>query len=139
MYHIKNNDKKGIDYTFTFVPSKPLNSDNSRVRFRVIERSRMKKIIFGETEACLSDVLINNNPIRAKVKNDRDEVGILRLKEMKRPPRFTFLNYVDAGAEISLMIAMDFTKSNKEPTDPMSLHYCMNGIGSFFNENLMKF
>lgn len=82
----------------------------------------------GEAEVYLYQVVSRSSGVKAKVKLDGYDYGEIRVKEQKEAPRFTFLNYVDAGAEISLIIAMDFTKSNREPTDPMSLHYCMNGI-----------
>ncbi len=40
----------------------------------------------------------------------------------------TFLDYVAGGCEITMMLAIDFTSSNKIPTDPESLHY-MNPNG----------
>ncbi len=36
---------------------------------------------------------------------------------------YSFLDYVFNGLEISLHIAVDFTLSNKDPSDPSSLHY----------------
>ncbi len=126
-FDLKNHDKKGLEYTFTLIPSKTLTYDNSKMRLRVLERVREKRMLFGEAEIFLSDVL-SNGMLKTRVKKNGNYVGEVRVKEVKRPTRFTFLNYVDAGAEISLIIAMDFTKSNKEPTNPKSLHYCMNGI-----------
>jgi len=32
------------------------------------------------------------------------------------------LSYVKGGVDISLIIAMDFTNSNKDPSNPKSLH-----------------
>lgn len=37
--------------------------------------------------------------------------------------RFTFLDYIHSGCEVSTSLAMDFTLSNKNPTNPKSLHY----------------
>jgi len=34
----------------------------------------------------------------------------------------TFLNYIYAGTEISLIVGIDFSKSNKDSYDPDSLH-----------------
>jgi len=124
-YHPRK--EKGIDCTFTLIPSKTLTYDNSKIRIRVGERVKTKLILFGEAEAYLSDVL-SNGATKVRVKRNGYEVGELKIKEVKRHARFTFLNYVDAGAEISLIIAMDFTKSNKEPTNPKSLHHVFSGI-----------
>ena len=33
------------------------------------------------------------------------------------------MDYITGGCEISLVVAIDFTASNGEPTDPSSLHF----------------
>jgi len=35
----------------------------------------------------------------------------------------SFLDYIEGGTNISLMVAIDFTGSNGHPSDPESLHY----------------
>jgi hypothetical protein len=50
-------------------------------------------------------------------------IGELKVKECKRITTYTFLNYIYGGAEVSLIIAMDFTNSNRDPSDKKSLHY----------------
>jgi hypothetical protein len=35
----------------------------------------------------------------------------------------SFLDYIRAGTEISFVVAVDFTASNRPPSDPFSLHY----------------
>jgi hypothetical protein len=42
---------------------------------------------------------------------------------MRFDKKYSFLDYVFGGCEISLSIAIDFTLSNGHPTDPLSLHY----------------
>ena len=37
--------------------------------------------------------------------------------------RYTFLDYIHGGCDVSLMLAVDFTLSNKAPQDPQSLHF----------------
>ena len=46
---------------------------------------------------------------------------------MKFDRKYTFLDYVFGGCEISLSVAIDFTLSNGNPNEPESLH--------FFNSN----
>ena len=36
---------------------------------------------------------------------------------------YTFVDYLKAGIEIGLTVAIDFTRSNGDPTNPASLHY----------------
>jgi hypothetical protein len=42
---------------------------------------------------------------------------------VKFDKRYTFLDYVFGGCEISLGLAIDFTLSNGDPNDPKSLHF----------------
>ena len=38
-------------------------------------------------------------------------------------PSYTFLDYIFAGCDVSLIVGIDFTLTNKSPTDPDSLHF----------------
>ena len=49
--------------------------------------------------------------------------GQLAVTLAERQEQLSFLDYIAAGLEISLIIAIDFTLSNKAPSDPGSLHY----------------
>jgi hypothetical protein len=40
---------------------------------------------------------------------------------------FTFVDYLKAGVQIGLSVAIDFTGSNGNPTDPRSLHFIASG------------
>lgn len=51
------------------------------------------------------------------------ETGTVVLKESTKGPNFTFLDYVGGGYEISLVLALDYTASNGNPSDPGSLHF----------------
>ena len=55
--------------------------------------------------------------------NGRKHAGVLHIKAMTVSQRPTFLDYVQAGAEINFICGIDFTASNKDPRDPESLHY----------------
>jgi hypothetical protein len=47
---------------------------------------------------------------------------------------FSFSDYLRSGIQLNLITAIDFTASNKQPTDPKSLHYLENqGINQYSN------
>ncbi len=50
-------------------------------------------------------------------------VGEMRVLKCEKQELFSFLDYIYNGLEIALLIAVDFTLSNKDPSDPSSLHY----------------
>lgn len=49
--------------------------------------------------------------------------GQLLLKNRKLREETTFLDYIVGGCEISLVVGIDFTASNGDPTQPGTLHY----------------
>lgn len=48
--------------------------------------------------------------------------GEILLNNLHVAARYSFLEYVFGGCEISLLIGIDFTLSNKKPRDRNSLH-----------------
>ena len=49
--------------------------------------------------------------------------GEVRLDRVQTSARHSFLEYVFGGCEISLLVGIDFTLSNRKPEDPRSLHH----------------
>lgn len=49
--------------------------------------------------------------------------GVLAIREMSEFRQPTFLEFVTGGTEISLIVGIDFTGSNGDPSSPSSLHY----------------
>ncbi len=47
----------------------------------------------------------------------------MAVTECEKKEQYSFLDYIFNGLQLSLNIAVDFTLSNKDPTDPTSLHY----------------
>ena len=50
-------------------------------------------------------------------------VGELTVLKCEKQELYSFLDYIYNGLEIALTISVDFTMSNKDPSDPASLHY----------------
>lgn len=79
---------------------------------------------------------LNQHPSSAKKSRPllpptkRKEAATVTLKECNRRPYFTFLDYVGGGYEISLVLAIDFTASNGNPSTEGSLHF----LSQFPNE-----
>eukprot|EP00281_Chroomonas_sp_CCMP1168_P023752 CAMPEP_0206236744 /NCGR_PEP_ID=MMETSP0047_2-20121206/13881_1 /ASSEMBLY_ACC=CAM_ASM_000192 /TAXON_ID=195065 /ORGANISM="Chroomonas mesostigmatica_cf, Strain CCMP1168" /LENGTH=585 /DNA_ID=CAMNT_0053661105 /DNA_START=37 /DNA_END=1790 /DNA_ORIENTATION=- len=66
---------------------------------------------------------------------DRGEL-IVQFSELHHPP--TFLEYVAGGCEITVMMAIDFTASNKTPSDPQSLHFMNPGGWNSYQQAIIS-
>jgi hypothetical protein len=47
----------------------------------------------------------------------------MTIDKFEVSPKFSYLDFIFGGCEIGLSIVIDFTASNKDPEDPLSLHY----------------
>lgn len=50
------------------------------------------------------------------------QAGVLNLNGIQLIERTGFVDYLKSGWNINMSVAIDFTASNKEVTDPNSLH-----------------
>ncbi len=77
----------------------------------------------------LKDLIQGNQKTKKRdfdlMKHDDLKVKVARLLILRclYLDRFTFLDYIYAGCEISTLIGVDFTMSNKAPKDKTSLHH----------------
>eukprot|EP00301_Raphidiophrys_heterophryoidea_P006344 c12566_g1_i3.p1 GENE.c12566_g1_i3~~c12566_g1_i3.p1 ORF type:complete len:419 (+),score=106.01 c12566_g1_i3:44-1258(+) len=80
----------------------------------------------GSTQVSLRGLL---GPQRAYVLNNdkkskgKTAAGTLKVLDIQLLQEHSFLDYIFGGCEISLITAIDFTASNKDPHDPTSLHF----------------
>ena len=98
------------------------------LRFEVYKDGKTPKCI-GYIVTDLSEVKFRGTSFKAKTATM--EVGISELLIVEQPG---FLDYIFGGCEVSLMIGIDFTKSNGPLTDPSSLHYQDPGKGNEYIE-----
>lgn len=52
-----------------------------------------------------------------------DKNGTIKFSNCTIEDRVSFLDYIMGGCEIGVHVAVDFTLSNLNPSDPESLHY----------------
>ena len=68
--------------------------------------------------------LVANKVITIKMSKNRTFTATSYSRITKN---FTFVDYLKAGVQIGLSVAIDFTGSNGNPTDPRSLHFIASG------------
>lgn len=53
----------------------------------------------------------------------KKEGVILKVFDFKQEEYFDFLDFLRGGLNMTLIVGIDFTASNRDPEDPRSLHY----------------
>jgi hypothetical protein len=70
------------------------------------------------------------------IANPKNEPAILEAALIEVNEKFTFLDYVFSGLEISLVIGIDFTRSNGDPSNPNSKHYFNYGTSIISHQSI---
>lgn len=92
-------------------------------------RSNGEHKLIGTCHTCLnilskgpgeSNTYTLRNP---KKQHKKEHSGFLELIGISITEEVSFLDYIRSGTEVHFAVAIDFTASNKPPTDPQSLHY----------------
>ena len=58
-----------------------------------------------------------------KIEHNGRGIGRLYLKKYYYNEKASFLDYIYGGCEVSLIVGIDFTRSNGVPSEQTSLHY----------------
>jgi hypothetical protein len=63
----------------------------------------------------------------------RRDTGSFTITDVAMVHKYTFYDYVRGGIQLNLIVAIDFTASNRDPREPLSLHY-MSPNGDSMNQ-----
>jgi len=81
-------------------------------------KTTVREILSGKKEFELI-----NSKIQQKKKGSYKNSGVIRVVQSELINNYTFVDYLQGGCEVSLIVAIDFTASNGNPALPNSLHY----------------
>lgn len=95
------------------------------VRVEVYKNAKIPKLL-GSIYTDIAEIKFRGTDFRANI--EEMELGIREIAIQEEPG---FLDYIFGGCELSLLIGIDFTKSNGQLSDPASLHY---QVGDKVNE-----
>eukprot|EP00466_Bigelowiella_natans_P005999 jgi/Bigna1/91663/estExt_fgenesh1_pg.C_1110041 len=94
----------------------------------------------GQFETCVQDLEEKSPLCEFKLRKPKD-AGKRRPKDrgsisvgIKMYKQHSFLDYVRGGCQINLMIAIDFTASNGDPSNNRSLHYIGSGHANAYQQ-----
>jgi len=65
----------------------------------------------------------SDNKMDHRLQFDKNVIGMIRCWKWDVDTKFTFLDYIFGGCDIEVVIAIDFTLTNKPINDPQSLHH----------------
>eukprot|EP01027_Heterolobosea_sp_BB2_P017458 GEZU01024717.1.p1 GENE.GEZU01024717.1~~GEZU01024717.1.p1 ORF type:complete len:442 (+),score=140.82 GEZU01024717.1:185-1510(+) len=89
--------------------------------------SDKKSDFIGEFKVNLTDLLNQKEfqlvDARTNTNKSPKNTGTILVRQSMVRKEPTFLEYITGGYEISMMVAIDFTISNGNPSNPSSLHY----------------
>lgn len=93
------------------------------LRFEVYEVLKKKKSkLIGSCDFSLWDINTDKK-MEHRLQYDKNVVGMVKWIKWVVDTKFTFLDYIFGGWDIEVVIAIDFTLTNKEVHDPESLHH----------------
>eukprot|EP00347_Sterkiella_histriomuscorum_P019986 403339535 len=99
------------------------NDDSRMLKIEFFESNKKGHHRFlGYVDFSIKEIAQENKKIFT-VFNKKIVAGQLEITRCQFLNRYTFLDYIHGGCDISLMLAMDFTLTNKPCKDPKSLHY----------------
>eukprot|EP00743_Colponemidia_sp_Colp-15_P003369 GILK01003642.1.p1 GENE.GILK01003642.1~~GILK01003642.1.p1 ORF type:complete len:599 (-),score=69.60 GILK01003642.1:100-1779(-) len=117
--------------TIQITVQKLCNGDHNRpLQLEVFDHKRNGDHVFiGRAQASLNDmralgcVKIINPEKKAKKGKGYDNSGVINFARCDVVRYPTFVEYLQGGCELSLIVAIDFTSSNGDPNLPNSLHF----------------
>jgi hypothetical protein len=110
------------------------NGDQERtLRVEVFSYNRSgRHNLIGSFDTCLAKLLQNGNNTTYDLINAAKQKkkgrkytnsGVLTVESIKLEKRYTLLDYIRGGYQISLTVGIDFTSSNGDPNNADSLHF----------------
>ncbi len=81
-----------------------------------------KPSLLGSCELSLNELLEHKDNHDISLQKEGKSRGVMQISS-RISKVYSFLDYISAGCEINMMVAIDFTGSNGDPNDPSSLHY----------------
>ena len=92
--------------------------------FSIIFLDSFQETIGFKEEPNLQHFLLNQSKEQLYLSlNDNSNRKLYIYNKSRILKKYTFIDYIKNGVTIKLTIGIDYTSSNKEPNDPLSLHF----------------
>jgi hypothetical protein len=90
-------------------------------------RSNGPPVLIGNFDSTFTRLSEGTGQILSILDDKRAQSGRFKLEEFTVEERFSFYDYLKGGIQLNLVTAIDFTASNRPPSDPQSLHSLTSG------------
>ncbi|CAG2181417.1 unnamed protein product, partial [Oppiella nova] len=85
--------------------------------------TNLRRLSAGPTQQNSYDLPCINEEKRKRKGKSYTNSGVVRLNTISISQEVTFLDYIRGGTQMHFAVAVDFTASNGNPSDPRSLHF----------------
>ncbi|CAD8044960.1 unnamed protein product [Paramecium primaurelia] len=99
------------------------NDSDAVLQIDIYDKGRSNDIYIGSVNLSISQMLDKKGYRNLQHKGNQSIIGQLSIQKCLFREIPTFEQYLQEGLQLNLMISIDFTDSNLEPTNPQSLHY----------------
>ena len=86
------------------------------------KEGKVDKLI-GSVQKSLNQLTESQGTELELLDNKRKKVGYIKFSSIQITENPTFVDYLRGGLQLNLITAIDFTASNRSPSDPNSLHF----------------
>lgn len=76
--------------------------------------------------------------LKAKTLQNKDSKISFKISNFQTESYFDFIDYLQGGLNITPIVAIDFTASNKDPEDPRSLHYFQKDRLNLYQKSILS-
>lgn len=99
--------------------------ESRKIKLEAYRVDKKKHELIGSCNFTLADIKETTN-FQAILTHENRNIANICLNGFEYEERTSFLDYIFGGCEISLIVGIDFTKSNGLPAAPNSLHFLKN-------------
>ena len=100
------------------------NDFNLPLKFEIMKhKTNGSHYVIGKTFCNLNDLMIPGKTLDIRMLKPNKGNMTLGFKKFSQNEVFTFVDYLEGGLNITQLVGIDFTASNRSPQDPKSLHY----------------
>ena len=79
--------------------------------------------VMGRVFCNLNELMLSNKQFKVDMIKPKKEGVTLKIKQFYTHEIFNFIDFLEGGLNIIQLMGIDFTGSNRDPDDPLSLHY----------------